>query len=414
MPRQLTVATALLGSIENAVKENFDKSKLYYVNTLRERKEQTGEVTWLEAEEAFGLSPVVSPEQNSPLIGQGGYRQFKSGALETRHTKRFTRDELEKLLSPDERFQIMPIPHIKREVEDMMRRVYETIEYVGHCAMARGAVRYVNNQSNNRLNINITFPIRTKTVSVTWSNASADIIGDVDAWLEEYALVGNGKPDVMRMTSYVWKQIKNNTAIKNYIFNVLRMNPKDFQTTRGVLTTELVSTALDWPTIQIYDTRYKVKGTASANVTAGSSVTVALSEGTFGFNVGDKVLIRYADESWDEEATITTVNHGVSIVLDSISNNISAGDVIVAKPTFFPADRILFDADEKTDLEITKHPFGIQPRGGNVQLPDWYGPKADAFMPGDEPNITVFKRVWDKFGYRRRHINKVMSCKVLL
>lgn len=414
MAKELTVAAALMGSISDAVKENFDKSKLYYVNTLSEKKEPTGEVTWLEAEESTGLAPVVSSDQNSPIIGQGSYRQYKSGALESRHVKRFTREELEGLLSPDKKFRIAPIPHIKREVEDMIRRTLETIEYVGHCAMARGSVRYVNNDASNRMNVSISFPIRTKTVTTAWSDPASDIIGDVDGWLEEYALVGNEKSEVFRMTSFIWKHIKTNVAIQSFIYNVLRMNPKDLQTSRGVLTTELVSAALDWPTIQIYDTRYKVKGVASANVTAGSSVTVTLTGGTFGFNIGDKVLIRYADESWDEEATITTVNHGVSVVLDTIAADITAGDVIMAKPTFFPADRVLFDADEKSDLAITKHPFGIEARGSNITLPDWYGPKADAFMRGDEPNITVFKRVWDKFGYRRRHINKVMSCKVIL
>lgn len=408
-------AVEALMDVINDKAQAVDKTKLHYVNKFNGKAKKIGvdQFTWVMAEEDYGMSPIVAPLQNTPIVGQGDYTQYLSSAIETRHAKVFTREQLQAILSPDKKYRIPAAEHVERESINMVNRILSTIEFAGHSCMARGQLRYTNNDGSNRMKVEMDFPIKLKTAGATWANAATDIMGHVQAWLDEYALSGNGTPDVIRMTTNVWKWIRDNTAIKAYIVGVMRLNATELQTSMGIITPTVVSAALGWPPIQIYDERASLKFTSTATLTAGNTKVLTLAEGTFGLNIGDKVLIRYDNGSWGDEATITNMVHGVSVTLGTIAAGISPGDVIVAKPNYFPVDRVLLVKDEDTQTELIRTPFGITADNGELKLTDWYGVRVDAFMSGSEPNRVVMKRAWDKFGWRFNP-RKIMSCKVIL
>lgn len=416
---ELQVVEALMTSVGENVKAKFDKSKLQFVNKFEGRANQIAQdtFTWINSDEDYGTSPIVSSMQNSPVVGQGNYSQYRASGIETRHVKAFTRDQLQAILSPDAKYRISATDHIARESANQLARVYTTMELVAQSCTSRGTLKYTSNDPANRMKVDLTFPIKTKTAGVLWNHLTsttldADIVGDVQDWLDEQVLAGQGKPDAIRMTTKVWRYIRDNNDIKTRINTMLRMNPSELTTNGGLVTPKLVCDAFGWPPIEIYDERAALKFTAAATVSSGSTKTITLNEGTFGLFVGEKILIRYADGSWDDEATITTVTDGVSIVVDALAAQLTAGDIVVSKPTYFPNNVIKFVTDEDRDTELVRCPFGIEQNAGQISLPNWYGVRIDSFASGSEPNLTVFKRIWDKFGIRFNPY-KVMVCRVL-
>jgi hypothetical protein len=347
---------------------------------------------------------------------QGTYGQWKSSGIETRHIKAFTRDELENILTPDKRKRIQAALHIERETANSMDSQLRLIEYVAHCVTARGVLTYVNSDANNRMKVSMTFPILTRTVSTSWTDtANADIITAVQQWLDDYALSGNGTPRAIRMTTRVWRLIRDNAGIKTYFTN-FRYSKSD--ASGGVITREMVSEALGWPPLEIYDERCPLHFTVttSAIISAGNDVVIPLKEGTFGLNVGDSILIGYNSTkgTWTESCEIKSVSDGVSVTVKTLQNDLTDGTNIVAKPYFFPSDHILFVPEENSNnIEFVRMPFGIQAIGNNVTLLDRYGIYIDAFAGSTEPDLVVYKRFWDKFAWR---INPraYMSIKVIL
>jgi hypothetical protein len=415
----LTPVVAMMDSIAAAVKTKADKSKLLMVSKFEAKAKQlpVDQFSWMFEEEDFGNSPIVSSMQASPIVGQGDYSQYIASGIETRHVKMFTREQLQKIMSPDKVYQVDAARHIERESLNQVNRVYSTIELVGQSLVTRGVLKYVSNDAGNRMNVNISIPIKTKTASATWATTSNDVIGMVQAWLDEFSMSGQGVPDVMRMTTKVWRTVRDNAAIKTYVNAVLRMNPTELTGAKGsIISAPMVSAALGWPQIEIYDERASLQFTSGSTGAKNGTRTINLNEGTFGLNVGDTVLIRYNKGSWDNEAKIASIVDGVSVNLvlpDADSAAIAVGDNLVCKPTYFPEDRVLFIADELTDIEMVRLPFGISASGSNVQLTDEYGVKLDVFEGTQEPGLVVYRRIRDKFGWRCNP-RKIMSCKVIL
>lgn len=414
MANALQEARQLLDEI-TVPKETF--SGLYYTGKLNERKSPTREIAWVRNMEDMGLAPVVSSGQNSPVYGQGTYKEWRSAAIDIRFAKRFTTDELNNLVSPDKRYRIEAKTHIAREMSDMMRRAAHTQEYLAHCAISRGAVNYVCNDPSAKVNLSLSFPIKDKTAGTLWSDAANSTpVDDINSWIREHEIAGNKFPDVMRMSTLVWNLLKATTQFKAQYTNFLRLsNPKIGDIPGGLVTPEMTAKAFGWPTIQIYNERTAVKFTAKNNETAGSNVVIELVDergfnGTFGINVGDKILVDYADGSWTEEASVSAIVHGTSVTA-TIANNITAGDVIVCKPTFHPEDRVSLISDEM-DNEFILAPYGIEAVGGEIRLSNWYGLKAHVFDGGTEPNINVYRRVWNSLGVKLSNPNKILSAKV--
>ncbi len=415
----LTNVQALMSTIQDAVKTKFDKTKLLYVNKFEGSAARmvTDTFSWVLQEEDFGNSPIVASAQDSPVAGQGDYSQYIAGAVETRHVKAFTRDQLRAVLTPDKAYRVDATRHIARESFNQVARVYSTMEFVANSCIVDGTLKYVSNEENNRMNVSLTFPIKTNTAPVLWSHQTsskydADIFTQVQTWLDEFALSGQGVPDVMRMTTNVWRYIRDNDNVKTYFANV-RYGKAD--TKGGVITREMVAEAFGWPTIELYDERAMLKFTASSAGAKNGSRVITLKEGTFGLRVGDKMLVRYANGSWASEVPITAISDGISVTLtlaDADSNAIAVGDVLVAKPTYFPQNKVLFASNERSNVELVRCPFGIETSGGEIKLTDWYGLRIDAFEKSSEPGLAVYRRVWDKFGWRFNP-RAFMSCTVL-
>lgn len=403
----------LISDFQAAQDQRQTKEDLYLVNKLKHTPVD-GDVTWLLRNPVGGLSPLVSSVQNSPLVAQGTYRQLKAGNIITRHVKRFTDDELKKLYSPDDNFRISEKTHLIWELRDMERRIYETMEFVGWSALARGSLTYLSLDGPHKIKVELAFPIHTETTGTTWSNIASTIIADVQGWITTFKRKFGKKPDAIRMTTTTWEYIKANTGViatySNYI-KVPGFNKNLIPA--GMTTPDFIAQVLDWPPIELRDEATFISYPCTNAETAGSAVTVELTGGTWGLNVGDTVMLDYDldGDTYDSTTTITAVSPGVSITIATLGADLVAGQLIVAKPTFFPEQKIQLIADE-SNSEFTLPPFGIDFAGSQIQAMKWRGPRFDTFMQGAEPNIAVYRRAWHEFGMCWG--SKVMSCQIII
>lgn len=421
----LQEARDFIKTMNDANVEVLGKGRLLYVNKLRHRKVKNTKQTWMLRRPDHGLSPIVSPMQNSPAIKGGGYIQLEAGAIVTRHIKRFSEDELRNLASPDANYRIDAKYHLGKEMEDSDRRIWDTMEFIAHSAIARGSFRYILNDSVSRVDVNLTFPVKTKTVAASWHLIGTDIPAQVDVYLKEFKNRYGKLPDLMRMTTETWEYVKNNTAVKATFSTYLRTagaTPGDIL--RGVITPAFVVKALDWPPIEIYDERTHVqysRPSDAATVTGDGSTAqaISLSGGTFGISIGDTLLCQYAVnssngyEDWAHEAVVTAVNPGVSVTaVIANGETIAASEVITVKPTFFPQQKVLMIADEAANNEFILPPFGLEYSGSNISLANWYGPRKDVFSVGNEPGLAAARRNWHEFGLGMHNPNAQMSIQI--
>lgn len=414
----LTPVIAMMETIGDAVSKSTDKSRFMYVNKYEAgaRRLTQDKFSWVLREEDFGMSPLVSELQASPVVAQGDYSQWVSSGLQTRHAKQFSRDQLKAILSPDTQYQVDAAYHIEKETAQQLTRVYTTQEFVFHKCLADGALTYVSNDANNRMSVSMTFPIKTKTASVLWSHVTssaydADVVTQVQGWLDEFQLSGQGKPEVMRMTTKVWRYLRENNVLKTYFANT-RYTKGDVA--GGTITRQMIQEALDWPTIEIYDERADLRFTSASTGAKNGSRVINLNEGTFGLRVGDTMLIGYSQGSWSNEAPITAITDGVSVTLtlpDADSAAIAVGTVLVARPTFHPSNKVVFLKGD-AEMEMVRLPFGIEASGQDVRLVDKYGIEITAYEGSLEPDLVVYRRIRDKWGLRFNP-RKVMSCTVL-
>lgn len=419
MASAIQEARTLIKDIKAANVAPTDKARLLYVNKLNQRKIQNREAAWLLRNPDFGLSPLVSDMQQSPVIGKGTYRMLKAGPIATRHVKPFTAKELRDLISPDPAYRMDAKQYIIDEMIDSERRINDTMEFIAHCAIGRGSVRYILNDAIGRMDVNLTFPIKTENAAATWANIATDIVAQMDTYIKAFINRAGKRPDTIRMTSTTWDYVKANTAVKAVFGSYIRtQGVKVSEIPVGMITPELVAKALDWPTIAIYDERTQVKYAVTNTETAASNVVVELTGGTWGISVGDKALCDYkiADagyDDWDFEATVTAVNPGVSITI-TLTGTINAGEYIAVKPTFFPEQKIVLIADEFVDNEFILVPFGIEYSGSEIAANMWYGPRMDIFNIGQEPGMGVARRNWHEFGLMLGNPNKIMSVQIIV
>lgn len=388
----------LISDFAAAQDQRQTKEGLYLVNKLKHTPVD-GDVTWLLRNPVGGLSPLVSSVQNSPMVAQGTYRQMKAGNIITRHVKRFTDDELKKLYSPDDNFRISEKTHLLWELRDMERRIYETMEFVGWCAMADGSVNYLSLDGPHKIKVELAFPIQTETALASWATTSTNIVTDMQNWLKTFKRKFGKKPDAIRMTTTTWEYIKANTQVLAQFTNWIRTTGvRKGDVPVGMITPDFVAQVCDWPPIEIRDESTFISYACTNNETAGSNVVIELTGGTWGLRVGDTIMLDYDldGDTYDSTATISAISPGVSITA-TITTNLTAGQLIVAKPTFFPEKKIQLIADENSS-EFTLPPFGIDFAGSQIQAMKWRGPRFDTFMQGQEPNLAVYRRAWHEFG----------------
>ncbi len=417
MAGALTEARELIGTIQDAFANDPANANLLYSNKLRKVDNQEREVVWIGRQADFGLAPLVSTSQNSPIIGQGKYYEFKSAPVDSRFVKEFTADELRNLVSPDERYRISAKYHLAAEIKDMMRRAAWTREYIAQCAVARGAVKFVDSSNPaSKMNVSLTFPIPTKTAGVLWDAKTsdvftADIPANLRAWVMEFELKNGKKPDAIRLTPNVWYYIRQNPKVQAAFKDYLRFNGG---VPAGVLTPELIATSLELPPFEIYGERFGIEMSTVNAESAATGVVIEVNS-TFGLNIGDKVLMGYnkADNSWTEEVLVTALVDGVSFTATFATASFAAGTLCVARPTFFPENRILLYCNEVANVEYRLCPFGISTNGNDITVENWRGIRSDAFEGGSEPNLRVFRRVWDSFGVTIYQPQAFMSAKVL-
>ena len=419
MPSAIQEARTLIADIKQANVAPLDKSRLLYVNNLNMRRIQNREAAWMLKNPDFGLSPLVSPMQMSPVVGKGTWRMLKAAPIITRHVKTFTSKELADLISPDPAYRMDAKQYVIDEMLDSERRIWDTMEYVACESLATGALRYILVDAIGRMDVNLTFPIKTQNADSTWATASNDIVAMMAAYIKAFVNRAGRKPDVIRMTTRVWDYIKVNTAVKAVFTGYMRtVGMKGAQFDRGVITKEHVSLALDWPPIELYDSQTQVKYAVTNTESAtGGNVVVELPN-TWGIRVGDTALCDYkvsdsGFDDWDFECPVVSVSPGVSITL-LITGTITAGEYVAVKPTFFPSDRIVLAANEFSDNEFTLVPFGIEYSGSTISANNWYGPRMDMFNFGPEPGMGVARRNWHEFGMLIGNPNNIMSVKVIL
>jgi hypothetical protein len=359
----LTTVKELIGAINEVIPDIRNKSRLHYVKTLKERKIGPGTPTWLFRNPNLGLSPLTSELQNSPVLDQGTYRQLDAGAIITRHMKRFSKKELQELLSPDGVFRIPAKQHIANELIDSTKRIYETQEFIAFQAFVLGSLSYVLNDAISRVAVSLNFPVKTWSYDdteidlegVAWDTAAtAKIVSDMDALLKNYKDRCGRKPERLRMTTEVWEFIKNNDEVKAVFSSYLRTSgAKKQDIDRGVITPGFVVKALDWPDIELYDERTFISYPCTNSETEGADTVVELTGGTWGLSVGDKMLCNYAVntsgyDDWDFEATITAISNGASITITIPTGaSLSAGDTLATWKTFMPQNYVQFVLDEK-------------------------------------------------------------------
>lgn len=413
----LQEAKDLVKEINKANEEPTGVERLLYVNKLKHTKLKNRKLAWMLRRPDHGLSPLVSPMQNSPVVGKGGYIMLEAGPIITRHIKRFTSEELQNLASPDPAYRMDAKSHLIMELADSDRRINETMEFVAHCAMARGSLTYILQDAISRVNVSLNFPVVLKTAAATWDNTSTDIVTQMDAYLKEFKNRAGKRPDVMRMTSDTWNWVKANTSVRNQVNTWLRVNKNQLP----VFTPQLVADACDWPTIELYDERthvqyvYTAAGTINGD---GSTIQTIPLGNTWGISVGDTVLAKYAvntsgQEDWDHEFVVTEVNAGQNIKgIVPATKTITTNSVIAVKPTFFPEQKVLLAADEFTDNEFLLVPFGLEYSSSNIALANWYGPRKDIFQLMNEPGLAAARRNWHEFGFRQSNPNKQMSIQV--
>lgn len=432
MPDPIMEAKALISNIQQARPEPMEKSRLLYVNQLEHKKVQDRKLTWMFRNPDYGLSPLVSEMQNSPVVEQGTYRQYEAGPIVTRHMKRFTSEELMNLVSPDSRYRISAKEHIVQELLDSERRIWDTMEFMAHKAIVDGEIKYILNDAIGRMNVNVSFPIpaidetaggtygESGVTHAAWNTAAdTDIPSMVHDLIQVYVARYGRRPAKMRMTSRVWDIIKVNTKVTGAFSSYIRVIGLGGNAVpRGVITKELVAQALDWPPIEIYDERTALRFSAVNAESQGSNVTVELKEGTWGLKVGDTMLCKYVTtsgyEDWSFEAKVETVTDGVSVVLDiPTGKSLAAGDYLVTRPTFFPKNKVLFAGDDEfSSNKFILPPFGIEYSGSTISALQWYGPKMDIFQIGTEPGLMVGRRIWHEFGMLVGNPNALMSVKV--
>lgn len=414
MPQYLA-AKEVVDAFNDAQDQRKTKEDLYLVNSLKTSDIESSEICWFQRNPVGGLSPLVSAMQNSPLVGQGTYRQYKAGAIRTRHAKMFTNEELLNLTSADNRFRINEKKHIMFELRDMERRIWETMEFVGNSALARGAVKYVSNDPANKIDVNVTFPgVVNENALATWTNIATDIPAHIDAAIKKFKNKFGKKPDKMVMTDDTWLLVKNNTAIKTLFSAYARttgLNAKDIP--QGVVTPEFVAKCGNWPPFEIRD-QMTFAAFTTKNAEGEGSQTVELIEGTWGISVGDTVLCNYDldGDSYDYAATVTAVTAGVSITFTVPSGgSLAANSLLVIRPTFFPQQIVQFIADENGS-EFVRVPFGIEYTGSTIAAAAFKGPKFDIFEGGKEPNLVVYRRAWHEFGLVMG--SKIINLKVVV
>lgn len=390
---------------EDFFTERVKANSFIYAGKIKTTPITEDEFIWVKRNPTGGLLPMVALDANSPIGRQGNYTEFKGQAMHFREAIRFSRPELRNIVSNDKNIKIVARTHIKREVQDQMMRALITREVVAHSVIARASLRYSRMDSGLATQVNVTFPIKQRTVSSTWSAAGTTIVTDLNTFLDEYEIRVGSRPDFIRMSARLFNNnVKTNTEVRN-IYTIAfqgQKRPADFRS-GGYLTTVDVAEANGWPPIELFNERYHVDFIVKTAAAAGNNVEIPLEGGTFGLFVGDKALIGFGRDadgntSFVEEQTITAINHGKSIVVGTLDAAVAVGATIAARPTFFPENRILLGKFESDKVEFLEPPYGIDIAGNEPVLPEWRGIRADAFMSGGEPNLTVFRRVWDAFG----------------
>lgn len=386
--------------------ESVKAQNFKYAGVLKAMPITEEKVFWVKRNASGGLIPVVSPDANSPMGIKGSYRGFEDTAIHFREIIPFSRDELMKIISNDVNIRIAAKVLIKEEMNEQLLRAMNTRELVAHSIIARGSLRYSSMVAGQAVQVNKTFPVKTRTVSSSWSNAAAPIVTDMDAFLNDYEDRVGSRPDFIRMTSRLFNDnVKKNTEVKGIYTTAFQMQKKvaDLKSDIfGFLTPSQVSQANGWPPIELHNQKYHVEFTANAAATAGNNVRIDLKEGTWGLFVGGKVLIGFGidaqgNTTWTEKQTILSIEHGKGISVRTLDANITADTKIAARPFFHPEDRILFGRNEQ-DSQFIEPAYGIDLVGDTPVLPDWRGIRTDAFMGVPEPNLAVYRRVMDSFG----------------
>jgi Phage major capsid protein E len=421
MPTQ--TAKQLIGKINEAIPDIRSQSRLHYVNKLSEMRVGPGTPSWLLRVGNLGLAPLVSEMQNSPVVGQGTYRQYEANAVITKHQKIFTKDELSKLLSPDKNFRLPMEDHIALELVDSVKRVYETMEFVAHEAFVKGALRYVLIDSLSNVSVDMAFPVKQLgyadlPTNVAWSDTTnAKVVTDLKWALENFRSRTGRYPDSIRMNMNMWYDIRDNAEVKLVYASYLRTTgAKAADIEKGIITPDFIVKALDVPPFDIYDEMTFVSYPCKNNEAEGATVVVELP-GTWGLRIGDKLLCKYAIDSkgfddWNFEATITALDPGKSVTITiPTGKTLTAGDVLACWTRFMPNYYLQFVLNESDDQWIST-PFGIDFAGSQIQAMHLYGPRVDMFNLGREPLAgPIGRRVWHEFGLMFNNPNNHMSIK---
>jgi hypothetical protein len=381
----------------------FAKKNFYFVNSLREERQESAKVDFIKRHEDAGTLSVTSRGQNSPIIEQGTYQKYSAAALEIKAAKVFKEEDINNLLSTDKTNRRMAIQHIRDEQEDLLRKGIVTQELMAWSAFSRGEIKYsqYNPMAGVHFNpVTLSYPVqtRTKTDGAWWGEATQTSViarDDIDNAIDEFRAVAGNPPSEIWMTNQTLKTLRNTTQVSTAITNWYRSQNIGDVTPNN----EQVAKAFNWPAIRIYDQSFLIEMTARATASSGSAVAVSITQSiasnTFGLSIGDIVYIGtnkdFLNGTYREKDVIVAIDHGNTITLRTLDNNIAVGDKIWARPTFMANDSIILVDTSVENMIWGLAPFGINDDGTGAR---WYGWQTQPFQMG-EPNLATYYRVWN-------------------
>ena len=379
-----------------------EKASLYFVSKLRELKQESNDVEFIKRHEDGGILSITSRGQNSPIIEQGSYQKYSAAALEIRAMRMFKEEDLNNLLSTDKRNQRMALSHLRDEQEDLLMKGLKTQEWLAASAFSRGEIAYsqYNQVAGIHFNpVKLTYPVqsRTKTDGTWWGEATQTSVvarDDIDNALDEFKAVAGNPATEIWMTNQTLKTLRNTTQVSTAITNWYRSQNIGDVTPSS----EQVAKAFNWPGIRTYDQTFLVEMTARATASAGSAVAISITQSiasnTSGLNIGDIVYIGtskdFQNGTYREKDIIQAIDHGNTITLRTLDNNVAVGDKIWARPTFLANDSIVLVDNTVENMVWGMAPFGVNTDGSPAR---WYGWQLQPFQMG-EPNLVTFYRAW--------------------
>ena len=219
------------------------------------------------------------------------------------------------------------------------------------------------NENKVQFTVSYNMPgIHRPTASPLWSTtATADPITNIQTWIRLFRGAGC-KP----------KKFWFNTKVQQYLFQnqrILSLVDRVFNSGNvGLMSMEIVGAILktyigDYP-YEIYDSGYNlVTYTTGANAAGAGPHTILVDDGT-GYAIGDVCQLAAADESAEENVTISGVSGNTITATGTLTGTYPAASMFRCYKTFIPDNVFIIEGE---------FPAGSGPKGEVISVDAVYG-----------------------------------------